>query len=98
MRGYYHSKGEPHTSCSSSSMSIARNIFIAMITTLSVSGCQTSETSNHTFSTSKSASREKTNIAYNFDASANWNPYIGNSSHICSPSGFGRQSHCFLRI
>ncbi|RAZ84658.1 hypothetical protein DPM33_30860 [Mesorhizobium hawassense] len=25
------------------------------------------------------------------------NPYLGNAAHICSPSGFGQQSHCFAR-
>ncbi|MDX8501389.1 hypothetical protein RFM99_23625 [Mesorhizobium sp. VK4C] len=25
------------------------------------------------------------------------NPYFGNAAHICSPSGFGQQSHCFAR-
>ncbi|TPK98261.1 MULTISPECIES: hypothetical protein [unclassified Mesorhizobium] len=25
------------------------------------------------------------------------NPYLGNASFICGPSGFGQQSHCFAR-
>ncbi|CAN7766093.1 hypothetical protein [Mesorhizobium sp. LjNodule214] len=26
------------------------------------------------------------------------NPYLGAAAHICSPSGFGQQSHCFMRV
>ncbi|RUT96547.1 hypothetical protein EOD23_30355 [Mesorhizobium sp. USDA-HM6] len=77
-------------------------------TVLAVSGCQYFNFGQPTaFSASQSGSAALVNLKPNRVAqtrtvsapitSVSVNPYFGNAAHICSPSGFGQQSHCFLR-
>ncbi|MGX5830679.1 hypothetical protein [Mesorhizobium sp. 43Arga] len=69
-------------------------IFGAAIT---ISGCQSSNIANYDISARNSDLNAETKVVYDPQTTASWNPHIGTSAHICSPSGFGRQSRCFLR-
>lgn len=98
MYKYHHNEGGSFILLFSSMAIKTKYIIPLLCTFFAISGCQTSSTVNHNLSAVKYDPKSKTNISYNFGSATNWNPYLGNSSHICSPSGFGRQSHCFLRI
>lgn len=80
----------------------------ALGTVLAVSGCQYFNFGQPwAFSASQSGSAALINLKPNrviqtrtapvAVTSVSANPYFGNAAHICSPSGFGQQSHCFLR-
>ncbi|RWC01791.1 MAG: hypothetical protein EOQ57_12560 [Mesorhizobium sp.] len=75
---------------------------------LAVSGCQYFNFGQPTaFSATQSGSSALMHLKPNRVAqtrtvpapvtSVSVNPYIGNAAYICSPSGFGQQSHCFQR-
>lgn len=75
---------------------------------LAISGCQYFNFGQPTaFNASQSGSAALVNLKPNRVAQTRTapapitivsaNPYFGNAAHICSPSGFGQQSHCFLR-
>lgn len=86
--------------------------FLIFGVALAISGCQYFNFGQPTaFSASQSGSAALINLKPNRVAqkaaqtravpaaatSVSANPYFGNAAHICSPSGFGQQSHCFLR-
>ncbi|WP_192256398.1 hypothetical protein [Mesorhizobium silamurunense] len=82
--------------------------FFVLGTALAISGCQYFNFGQPSaFSASQSGSAALINLKPNrvvqtrtspvAVTSVSANPYFGNAAHICSPSGFGQQSHCFLR-
>lgn len=84
------------------------NTFFILGTAIAISGCQYFNFGQPSaFSASQSGSAAlislkpnrvaQTRTAPAAVASVSANPYFGNAAHICSPSGFGQQSHCFTR-
>ncbi|MDX8480373.1 hypothetical protein RFN28_18170 [Mesorhizobium sp. VK24D] len=82
--------------------------FMIFGTILAISGCQYFNSGQTAaFSVSQSGSAALVNLKPDRIAptrtapapitSVSANPHFGSAAYICSPSGFGQQSHCFLR-
>jgi hypothetical protein len=56
-----------------------------------------SQTGNAALINLKSNQVVRTKIVPHTTTSVSINPYFGNASHVCGPSGFGQQSRCFMR-
>ncbi|WP_217576720.1 hypothetical protein [Mesorhizobium sp. GbtcB19] len=95
----------PKNNFSSPSNAFVKSLIVFAI--MAVSGCQYFNFGQPTsFSVSQSSNadlvslkpnRVQARIAPRPVTSVSVNPYLGNAAHICSPSGFGQQSHCFAR-
>ncbi|WFP61905.1 hypothetical protein [Mesorhizobium sp. WSM4904] len=85
------------------------NRFLVLGTTLAIFGCQYfgpdqstafngSESGKAALIDLKPGRTAHTRTAQAPAAAVSDNPHFGNATYICSPSGFGQQSHCFPRV